>query len=298
MSASNSPWVHIRRTPYQSLSAILTMFLTFLLAGFVALSVIASHVTLSYFEGKPQLTVFFTEKAGETEANALKQKLSSTGKVAATKFVSKDEALAIYREQNKKDPLLLEMVTADILPASLEVTAKEPTMLKELEPLIKTAEGVEEVVFQKDVVETLVSWTNAIRLVGGIFSILLAVDSILILMTVIAMKIGLKRDELEILRLIGASTWYIRKPFIAEGAFYGGIGAVMSYAVILGIVLWQRTRILAFLGAVPSVSALLINPMATAFLTGAGMFFGAMLLVGLLLGSIGSMIATSRYMKQ
>jgi cell division transport system permease protein len=297
MSANNSYWKHIRRTPYQSMSAVLTMFLTFLLAGVVFLATVTSHVVLGYFEGKPQLTVFFTEKAGLQEADALKAKLMSTGKVASTKYVSKEQALTIYREQNKKDPLLLEMVTADILPASLEVTAKEPSMLKELEPLIKGGDGVEEVVFQKDVVETLISWTNAIRLVGGVFAILLGFDSILILMTVIAMKIGLRRDELDILKLIGASGWYIRKPFVAEGAFYGSVGAVSAFVIVESLVIWQRQNLLGFLGSVPTVSGFLSNPTATPFLVGSAAFFGGMLAVGLLLGSLGSIIATGRYMR-
>jgi cell division transport system permease protein len=139
----------MRRSPYQTFAAILTMFLTFLLGGVFALTTGTSLSILRYFEGKPQLTVFFMEKAGKPEADVLTATLKGTGKVASTKFVSKEEALAIYKEQNKNDPLLLEMVTADILPASLEVTATEPKFLSELEPIIKKADGVEEVISKK-----------------------------------------------------------------------------------------------------------------------------------------------------
>lgn len=297
MAAINSPWSHIRRTPYQSLAAILTMFLTFLLAGIVGISSFASHMILMYFESKPQLTVFFMEKAGKPEADSLVATLKQTGKVASTKFVSKDEALAIYRQQNKNDPLLLEMVTTDVLPASLEVTAVDPSYLKDLEPVIKGAQGVEEVVFQRDVVDALIKWTNGIRIIGTVFALLLAFDSLLILMTVIGMKIALRKDELEILRLIGASPWYIKRPFVLEGALYGWIGSFVAWIVIMGGIVWGRTALLSFLGVIPSISALLSSPTGQPFLVFAAAFFVSMVVSGAMLGSIGSLIASGRYVR-
>jgi cell division transport system permease protein len=209
-------WTHIRRSPYQSMAAVLTMFLTFLLSGVFGLTVMTSFMVLQYFESKPQATVFFKDVAQKEEADALKATLEATGKIASIKYVSKEDALAIYKEQNKNDPLLLEMVNADILPASLEVSATDPRHLKELEPIMKQSSGVEEVIYQKDVVDTLVSWTNAVRLVGVILAVLLSVDAILIVMTIIGMKVALKKDEVEILKLIGASKWYIQLPFLLE----------------------------------------------------------------------------------
>jgi len=134
MQVIHNTWNHMRRNPYQSMAAVLTMFLTMLLTGLFFLATAGSSLVLQYFESKPQITVFFTNKAAAGDADALKKTLEATGKVASVKFVSKDDALAIYREQNKSDPLLLEMVTADILPASLEVSAMDPNFLHELEP--------------------------------------------------------------------------------------------------------------------------------------------------------------------
>ena len=134
----------------------------------------------------------------------------------------------MYKEQNKNDPLLLEMVSADILPASLEVSAKSPTFLSQLDEKIRGARGVDEVIYQRDVVDSLLSWTNAIRLTGGIIGGLLVLDSLLIIGTVIAMKVALKRDEIEILTLVGASPWTIRAPFILEGGVYGVIGSGLA----------------------------------------------------------------------
>jgi cell division transport system permease protein len=292
-----STWTHVRRSPYQALAAILTMFLTFLLGGVFFLASVSSVLVLQFFESKPQITVFFTDKASADDAKTLEKTLDATGKVSSMKYVSKDDALAIYREQNKGDPLLLEMVTADILPASLEVSAKDPTYLGQLSPIIQKAQGVEEVVFQKDVVDTLLSWTNAIRLVGGSLAILLAIDSLLIIMTVVSMKIALKKEEIEILKLIGASPWYIRMPFVMEGGFYGATGAVMAWSIITGLVIWLRPTVVAFLGMIPAIGVVLGSLTEAPFLLAAGGFMGVMLIVGFFLGSVGSLVALGRYLK-
>lgn len=290
-------WMHVRRSPYQALAAIISMFLTLLLAGIFFLASVASIYILQYFEGKPQITVFFNDKAGAAEAQALKKTLEETGKTANVEYVSKEDALAIYREQNKNDPLLLEMVTADILPASLEITATDPKYLGELEPTIRQAQAVDEVVFPKDVVNTLIAWSEAIRLVGGILAGLLAIDSILIVMTVIGMKIALKKNEVEILNLVGASPWYIRAPFILEGGLYGVAAAMASGAIISGLVIWLRPFLLTFLGSIPSIHGILADPTSPMFLLSLSGFLVGLIVVGFTLGSVGSLVAVGRYLK-
>lgn len=288
---------HIRRSPNQALAATLTMFLMFLVGGVFFLASLASVSILGFFEGKPQITVFFAPKAGQTEADNLKKKLEATGKVASTKFVSKDEALAIYREQNKNDPLLLEMVTADILPASLEVSANDPKYLAELAPVIQGTEGVDEVVYQRDVVDSLLAWTNAIRIVGGVLALLLALDSLLIIGTVIAMKVALKRDEIEILTLVGASPWAIRAPFLVEGGTYGAFGAALASLILIGVVIWLRPFLYAFLGMIPVLHALLLSVTSPIFLISAGGFFVGTIVLGFILGAVGSWTALIRYLR-
>ncbi len=288
---------HIRRSPYQAMAAMLTMFLTFLVGGVFFLATMASIVVLSYFEGKPQVTVFFTPKAGELEADNLKAKLEATGKVLSTHFVSKEAALEIYRQQNQNDPLLLEMVTADILPASLEVSATDPQYLSDIAKVIEGVEGVDEVVYQSDVVDSLLSWTNAIRLVGGVLALLLVIDSLLIIGTVIAMKIALKRDEIEILTLVGASPWTIRAPFVLEGGVYGFSGAAFASLILTGVIVWIRPVLFAFLNSIPTFRTLLADPTATPFLIAASTFLVGNMVIGFLLGALGSSIALRRYLK-
>lgn len=289
-------FTHMRRSPYQSLAAIITLFLTMLLTGVFLISTTTSALILQYFESKPQITVFFVDKAKEEDVNLLKQTVEATGKVSSTKYISKEDALTIYREQNKNDPLLLEMVTADILPASLEVSAIDPKYLAELEPIIKQAQGVEEVVYQKDVVDNLLVWTRAIRISGGILVSLFALNAILIVMTVISMKIALKKDEIDILKLVGASPWYIRGPFVLEGGVYGVIGASVAWFVLAITIIILRSVMVEFLGVVPSIHLILSDPLSLPFILLLVGLLGLLSGVGFLLGSIGSMIALGRYL--
>ncbi len=297
MGARTTALTHIRRAPYQALVAVLTLFVTLLLAGTFFLISMTSSVILSYFESKPQITVFFNDKATKNDADGLKATLEQTGKTAGIVYVSREEALAIYREQNKDDPLLLEMVTADILPASLEVSATDPTYLRELEPIINNATGVEEVVYQKDVVDALISWTQAVRIVGIVLVGLLSINSFLVVMTVIGMKIALRRDEVEILSLVGASPWYVRLPFLFEGAWYGLSGSVAAWGILTLIVVWAAPYLGSFLGDIPPIAAILSNPVGQPFLLSSLVFFVGLTGTGLLLGAAASWVALTRFLK-
>lgn len=280
---------HIRRSPYQALAAISVMSLTFFVAALVFLLGLGSSIVLRYFESRPQITAFLKDDRKQTDIEQLKSKLQSTGKVSSIRSISKEEALQIYKEQNKKDPILLEMVTADILPASLEVSAVDAKDLSMLDEILKKEPGVEDVVYQKDVVESLISWTNAIRTIGLVLFFFLASVSLLIILTVTGIRIALRKEEIEILRLVGASTWYIRSPFLLEGMIYGLIG---------GLIAWLTSFIL-LLYATPFLSSLLSGLPVT---LPPSILFMLAFLIGItfsggLLGIVGSYFAVKRYLK-
>lgn len=301
MAQTVSFWQRIRRTPYQAVASVFMIFTTlFVLAVFLILAGGLSSL-LSYFETKPQLTVFFKDEKSKASIDELIGKLQSTGRVASYQYISKDQALAIYREQNKNDPLLLEMVTADILPSSLEISATSPQYLVELADTAKKDTGIDEVVFQKDVVDTLVSWTSTIRKSGAVFLVFLLSSTIFILLTSIGMKIALKKEEIEILKLVGATPWYIRKPFIYEGVAYGIVGAWSAFLIVSAILLYLSPFITSFLKGIPSLS-LWQGQGVNIVVWPPSIFLFALLWVvltfsGFLIGLAGSSLAVSRYLK-
>ena len=281
-------WQHMRRTPYQALAASLVMTLTLFIASVFALVTLGSERMLRYFETRPQVTAFFADTATQEQVQNLSQVVTNSGLTAEVKFVSKEEALAIYREQNKDDPLLLEMVTADILPASLEVSATKVENLAPLAELMQGAEGVEEVVYQQDVVAQVSRLTRGLRWAGMAVLSLFTVTAVLIIVIIVGMRIASRRDEIEILRLLGASNWYIKAPFLLEGAIYGIVGAVLAWGAAMVILLYSTPTLLDFFGTIP----LLPVPLWVM-----GAVLGGEIIFGLVIGGIGSLIALSRFMR-
>lgn len=281
-------WHHVRRSPYQALAAIGIMMLTFLAVSVFTILITGSSKIISYFESKPQVTAFFKDEATSVQIDDLKAQLQASGKVASMKFVSKDEALQIYKEQNKSDPLLLDLVTADILPASLEISTVKLEDLGGISTSLKANPIVQEVVYQKDVVNTLTTWTNTMRIVGLGLIVVLSLVSIFIMATIIGIKISQKKEEIEVMQLIGATRWYISWPFIFEGIFYGVLGAVVGWIVSSAGLLIATPYLESFLRGIPIV------PVPWYFYGG---LLGTELLLAVLLGGFASMIAVSRYVK-
>ena len=210
---------NIRRTPFQALAALMVMFLTFLALQVFVILAAGSQASLRYFESKPQVIAFFKDGTTDQDVSAIENALKQEGRVTKTKFISQEDALEIYREKNKNDPTLLELVTANILPASLEVSTQTPQDLQPIAQLLKREPVVSEVIVPEDVVATLTSVTQIIRVVGGATVGFLMVFATLVIVMIIGFKIRLKRTEIEIMRLLGASSSFIRTPFILEGLF-------------------------------------------------------------------------------
>ncbi|OGH15094.1 MAG: hypothetical protein A2860_00180 [Candidatus Levybacteria bacterium RIFCSPHIGHO2_01_FULL_37_33] len=279
---------NIRRSPYQALAAVLIMMLTFLTISFFTFLLAGSSRVINFFESKPQATAFFKNEAKQSDINTLESQIKNTGKVSSVRFVSKKEALKIYKQQNKDDPLLLDLVTADILPASLEVSAFRISDLSGISETLKGSSIVQEVIFQKDIVSTLVSWTAAVRRIGISLVIVLSLVSTFIMITIIGIRISQRKEDIEIMRLIGASNWYIRWPFLFEGMFYAVIGAVIGWT-IASLALWYSTPFLSsFLKGIP------ILPVSPIFLFEVLL---AELILAVILGFLSSFLAVLRYLK-
>ena len=280
---------YIRRSPYQSIAAILIMSLTFLSIAVFSIITIISVRVINYFETRPQLSVFFKQDATLDDINSLRHQLEATGKTKSIKFVSQNQALSIYKQQNKEDPLLLDLVTSDILPASLDVQATDAQYLSSLAQASKGSKAVEEVVFQKDIVDTLIKFTNGLRQIGLVIIGVLLLVSTFVVLTIIGIKITVRKDEIEIMKLIGASNWFIRTPFLLEGIFYGAVGAVIGWGVSYGVLFFYATpRIESFFGNVP---VLPIDPVLMLEV------FGILFIAAIVLGAFSSFLAVLRYLK-
>ncbi len=227
----------LRRTPYQTFAALSVLFFTLLLSGLLFISLTFLQGLLNYVETRPRIIVYFQVKAEEDQIFAARDKLEASGKTADITYVSKEKAFEIYKEFTENDPLLVEMTSAEILPASLEIDAKKPEYLPELADLLKNQPGVDEVQFQRDIINNLLNLTSNVRRVTFIFFSYLMFMSIIVLTTTLSFKIALKREEISILKLLGATNMYIRKPFISESVFLGVLATALSNIVLIGVLI-------------------------------------------------------------
>lgn len=281
-------WHHVRRSPYQAFAAVLIMTLTFFVVSMFTFIIVGSSKVISYFESKPQVTAFFKEDVKQENIDQLKNTLAANPKVAKIKFVSKQQAFEIYKQQNKEDPLLLDLVTPDILPASLEISSYKIDDLAPISETLRNSSYVQEVIFQKDVVATLTSWTNSLRQIGSVLIVALSVVSIFIMLTIIGIRISQRKDEIEIMRLLGATNWYVRWPFLLEGMFYGIVGAFCGWIISVSLLLYATPFLSAFLKGIPILPVSLIHLL---------ILLGVEFILAMLLGAFSSFLAVFRYLK-
>lgn len=245
--------ISLRRTPYQSLAVFSSLLLTLFLSLLLIFCLNFLYGLLGYVESRPQVTIYFQNEASETSILKVKNDLEKTGKVESVKYMSKNDAFSLYKSLNKDNPLLLEMVTPDVLPASLEIFAKKPIYLPEIVNYLNTVTGKDEVNFPKNVVDKLLSLTSIIRMMSLAFFIFLMITTIIILMTITHFKVALKKEEIELLRLMGASAGYVRKPFMDQALFLGFISSTVVYSLFGSILFLFYPSIQGYLRGITSL---------------------------------------------
>ena len=288
MSAFRSALTTIRRTPYQALSAILMVMVTFVVGYLMSLMMLGAQVVINHFESQPQVIAFFMLGTEADQIKKLSQEIAQDPQVKEVKTVTQDEALTLYQAENQDDPLLLELVTADILPASIEVSAYRVDDLAKITEQLQKLEGIDEVVYQKDVIEALSSWTKGLRMVGLTTAGVLAGISFLTIMVLIGLKAATQKNAIGIMRFIGASRSYVKLPFVAEGMLYGLLGSLLGWIISTGLILYLTPLASEFLRGI--ISFPLPIELYTAQL-------GIGLVAGSLLGSLAGLVAVSRFMR-
>jgi len=289
MTTINTTWHHIRRSPIQSFTALILMTFSFVL--FSAFLVVNSGLSrvLGYFETKPEITIFIKDGLDNSVIEKTKQDLSNYSGIKEVKYISKEKALEIYKQQNKDNPMLTEMVTANILPASFEVTVSDATILEQIYQNYATkTDVVDEIIYQKDIISSLLDWTRIIRKSGLLITLVVIIISLFSIASIIGMKTTNRKDEIKISRLLGASNFYVKKPFLAEGLFYGFFGSFIGSILVFATALFTRSSVNSF-----------FNPVE--FITNDIGLYGISLLLeiafGCLIGLLASWIGVKRYIK-
>jgi cell division transport system permease protein len=283
---------YIKRSPFQALAALSVLTLTFFVTTMLAVLVYSSANILRYFETRPQIIAFLKDEVTPEAVSALQNKLSGDERIKDVKYVSKEEALEIYKEATSDNPLLSELVSPTIFPASLEFSVTDLAFAQDAIDEVKKEAIVDSVGFTaslggektlQDVVGRLRTITWYLRVGGGVFVAILASTSLLVLLVITGMRITTRRGEIEILDLIGATPSFIRSPIILEALIYSFLGAFVGWLISFLIWLYATPTIVSYFGEIP------VLPKGTLNLFG----FFAMILVGELLIGFGLALAGS-----
>jgi len=298
----NTALKNIRRSPYQALAAIIVTSLTLFIIAAFALVSLASQTILNHFETRPQIIAYLKDDHTSEQVNELTTILASTNKIKTTSYISKDEALKIYKESVGNDPLLLGtvtdlgLVTADILPASLEITVHNPkdfdeiaSVLEQADIVSSTPKGQKEIDFPKDVIDELTRWTKAIRTGGLILISVLSLTSILTIMIISSLKIASRRVEIGTLKLLGAKKFFVLKPYLLESVIYGLSSALISWLFIYIALLYSTPFFAQRLGDIINLP---VSPLIIFLL------LGLLIVFSIILSLISSLWASLRFLKR
>lgn len=293
-----SAWDRMRRSPFQALSAIFVLATTFFVITILAILLYSSGQTLKYFETRPQIIAFIQEDADIEEIGQLQSKIENDDRVREVQYSSKEDALEIYRKATEDNPILTELVSPAIFPASLDIALTDLAHAEDVLQMVSAEEIVDQVGFTaglggqdqiSQVINRIREATWYLRIGGGSFVLLLSATSFLVLLVIISMRLSSRRDEIEILDLIGATPWFIRSPVIFESVIYAIAGVTMGWLLAFLLVLYAAPTAIVYFG---DINILPRDTLDLFYLF--AVILAAELIIGLFIALSGSVLALSR----
>lgn len=284
------------------LSAAATIVMTITL-GCILLTLFASYTlnsTVKSFTEKIDVSIFFKTEAMKSDIDKLSADLRNNAslEVKEVTYISKEEARKSFEEQNKDDIKTLQAIAQaeDAFPASIRVKTLDTDKLQNVVEVARQNKykGIYDKDSYKDdakrtAVDRLGNIAKFLQNGGLVASVIFGSISILVILNTIRMTIFNRRDEIEIMQLIGASKWYIRGPFLVEAAIYGAIAGICANLFFYLLVLGQAPKLSSYVEEVrPSVERFQQLAWAVVPLT---------ILVGVLIGSFSSYLAIRKHLK-
>lgn len=278
---------NLRRNWLMTLAAVITVTVSLFLLGLAIVGGSIVENIVGNWEGKVELNIFLRDDITPDQTRELGSALTSMPEVAQVFYVSKDEAYKEFADMFKDQPSLTENVNADALPASYRVKLVDPDKVEAVRTRIDGRPGVDEVNYGGDAVRRLIQLNSVFRAfaIGG--TVLLLAAATLLISNTIRLAIYARRREIGIMKLVGATNWFIRVPFIFEGIAEAAGGALVATGLIYGIkasLLDSAQQQILFLpitfGAEVIVRVLLV-----------------LLTVGVCVGALGSALALRRFLE-
>ncbi len=281
---------NLNRNGWMTFASVSAVSITLLILGaFLLLALNVNHIAQNV-EKQVEIRVFLDLKADKSAIEEVEQQISQLPQVDTVKFVSKEEGLKLLRERLGEKAYLLDGLEAENpLPNTLVVKTKQPKDTAEAAKTIKTFQHVTNVNYGEGTVEKLFAATNTIRNVGVVFIIGLAFTAMFLIANTIKLTIVARRREIEIMKLVGATNWFIRWPFFVEGLLMGISGAVLPILMI-SIAYYYLLETLHMNLAASLFDLLPLFPLVY-------QLAGVLLSIGAFIGIWGSMVSVRRFLR-
>jgi cell division transport system permease protein len=281
--------VNLKRNLLMTIAAISTIGISLLLLGGVQiLGIMVSNVTVN-LEDKVDISAYFSDSATEQQISGLQRELQSTAQVKDVEFISKSEAFDEFRKRFRDQPELWRNIPPDSLPASLRITLTDAKYSDLVAALARAAPGVDDVRFSVAFVKRLLQVNALLRTITLVMSIALLIASVGLIANAIRLAIYARREEIGIMKLVGATNWFIRVPFLLEGLFAALVGALLSGGAILAANEWLFPRVAEFAQFLGPVFHFTSSEISQVLLL--------MLATGLAVGLLGSGMALRRFLE-
>jgi len=293
-------FVGFLRNGFVSLATVLIMSIMLFVAGVLMIMNAALDSTLAQLQEKVDINVYFATDAPEEAMLALRDTVAALPEVAKVTYISRDEALAQFRERHANDPLTLQALDElddNPLGASLAIRAKETSqyegIAKFLESQTQLGEGgasiIEKVNYyqNKAAIDKLTQIIDASETFSLIATVFLIAVSILIVFNTIRLAIYTTKDEISVMQLVGASDSYVQGPFIIEGALYGFVGGLLALILLYPFSVWLAPASERLLGE--------FNVL-TYYADHIGLLFIVLVGMGSALGAVSSFAAVRKYL--
>lgn len=290
------------RNGFVSLSAILIMTVTLFVIGSVMFMLAGLNSSLTEVRNKVDVSVYFNTDASEEDILAVKKSLEALPSVLQAEYISKDLALERFKKRHEGDELTLqalEELDGNPLGAILNIKAKDPSEYQNIANFLKKESSVSgndqhsiidlvDYFNNQVVIDKLTKIITAAERLGFSVSIILVFISLIIAFNTIRLVIFISRDEISVMRLVGASYKYIRGPFVISGIIYGLISGLTTIVIFYPITRWVSGATANFLGGINLFSYYTKN---------FGQLFAIIVGSGILLGAVSSYWAVKRYLK-
>jgi len=288
-------WVNFVRNSGISIATCFIIGMTIFLISSLFLFKDVSHFLISGLQEKIDVSVYFKDTAQENDILAVKDEVSQIPEVKEVKYVSKEQALETFTEKYKDNPVIMASLAevGNPLFAALNIKAKQASQYQAITNFLANVpqkDLIDKVDYyqRKPVIERISSISATVNIIGIIFSLILGIVAVLVAFNQIRLAIYNSREEIGIQRLVGASDWFIRGPFLTQGAISGAMAGLATFLVFgFSVFLLSSKFTILFPG---------FN-IFSSFLSKFWLYFLIQLFAGVGLGVLSSIIAVRKYLE-